>query len=59
MNHLESTFKGKNSLWRYIVMIAAVLIASNTIGALPLLIGMLVKSVSTPDVFSQLAANPE
>ena len=58
MNHLESTFKGKNSLWRYIVMIAAVLIASNTIGAVPLLIGMLVKSASNPEVFSQLAANP-
>jgi membrane protease YdiL (CAAX protease family) len=58
MNHLESTFKGKNSLWRYIVMIAAVLIASNTIGAVPLLIGMLVKSVSNPEIFSQLASNP-
>jgi membrane protease YdiL (CAAX protease family) len=59
MNHLESTFKGKNSLWRYIVMIVAVLIASNTIGALPLLTGMLVKSASTPDIFSQLAENPD
>jgi membrane protease YdiL (CAAX protease family) len=58
MNHLESTFKGKNSLWRYIVMIAAVLIVSNTIGAVPLLIGILAKSVSSPEVFSQLAANP-
>jgi membrane protease YdiL (CAAX protease family) len=58
MNHLESTFKGRNSLWRYIVMIAAVLIASNTLGAVPLLIGMLARSVSTPEVFSQLAANP-
>jgi membrane protease YdiL (CAAX protease family) len=58
MNHLESTFTGRNSLWRYIVMIAAVLIASNTIGALPLLLGMLLKSASTPEVFSQLAANP-
>lgn len=58
MKHLESTFKGRNSLWRYIVMIAAVLIASNTIGAIPLFVGMLVKSASTPEVFSQLAANP-
>jgi len=39
-------------------MIAAILIASNTIGAFPLLIGMLVKSASTPEVFSQLASNP-
>jgi len=58
MNHLESAFTGRNSLWRYIVMIAAVLIASNTIGAVPLLLGMLLKSASTPEVFSQLAANP-
>jgi uncharacterized protein len=58
MNHLESTFTGKNTLWRYIVMIAAVLLVSNTIGALPLLIAMFAKSVSNPDVFTQLAANP-
>ena len=58
MNHLESTFKGKNNLWRYIVMVAVILIVANTIGAMPLLIGMAVKSASNPDVFSQLAANP-
>jgi len=58
MNHLESTFAGKNSFWRYIVMIAAVLLASNTIGALPLLIAMGIKSISDPGIFSQLAANP-
>jgi membrane protease YdiL (CAAX protease family) len=58
MNHLESTFRGKNSLWRYIIMIAAVLLASNTIGAVPLLISMFVRSTSTPEVFTQLAANP-
>jgi len=58
MNHLESTFEGKNSLWRYIVMLAAVLIASNTIGALPLLVAILGKSGSSPDILSQLAANP-
>ena len=39
-------------------MIAAVLVASNTIGAIPLLISMAIKSVSNPEVFSQLAANP-
>jgi uncharacterized protein len=58
MNHLESTFTGKNSFWRYIVMIVAVLIASNTIGALPLLVALVVKSLSNPDVYSLLAANP-
>jgi len=39
-------------------MIAAVLIASNTIGAIPLLVSMAVRSVSNPEVFSQLAATP-
>ena len=39
-------------------MIVAVLIASNTIGALPLLVALVVKSLSNPDVFSLLAANP-
>jgi membrane protease YdiL (CAAX protease family) len=58
MNHLESTFAGKNSFWRYSVMIAAVLVAANTLGAVPLLIAMAARSVTNPDVFSQLAANP-
>jgi membrane protease YdiL (CAAX protease family) len=58
MNHLESTFTGKNNIWRYVVMIAAVLIASNTIGALPLIISMAIKSASNPEVFSRLSANP-
>lgn len=58
MNHLESTFTGKNNFWRYIVMIVVVLIVSNTIGSLPLLIAIVIKSASNPDVFSLLAANP-
>ena len=58
MNHLESTFTGKNSFWRYIVMFAVVLIVSNTIGAVPLLIALFLKSGSNPAVFSQIAANP-
>jgi len=39
-------------------MFAVVLIVSNTIGAIPLLLAMLLKSGSNPAVFSQLAANP-
>jgi uncharacterized protein len=58
MNHLESTFTGKNSLWRYLVMIAAVFIVSNTIGAIPLLIGLVIQSFSNPDVFSLLSSSP-
>ena len=58
MNHLESAFSGKNAIWRYLIMIAVVLIVSTTIGSLPLLIALLIKSASNPDVFSLLAANP-
>ncbi len=58
MNHLESAFSGKNSLWRYVVMIVAVLLASNTIGALPLIVALFAKSASNPGIFAQLAANP-
>jgi uncharacterized protein len=58
MNHLESAFQGKNSYWRYVVMIAAVLLASNTIGALPLLIAIAAKSVSNPEVMATISANP-
>jgi membrane protease YdiL (CAAX protease family) len=58
MNHLESTFLGKNSFWRYIVMFAVILITANTIGAIPLIISISLKSGSNPSVFSQFAANP-
>lgn len=58
MNHLESAFTGKNSFWRYLVMIMAVFIVSNTIGALPLLTGLFIRSLSDPGIFSQFSANP-
>jgi membrane protease YdiL (CAAX protease family) len=58
MNHLEATFKGKNQVWRYIVMFVTVLLVSNTIGAIPLLISLVLKSGSNPALFSQLSENP-
>jgi membrane protease YdiL (CAAX protease family) len=58
MNHLESSFTGKNQLWRYLIMFALILVISNTIGALPLLIAGLAKSTTNPDIFARLAANP-
>jgi uncharacterized protein len=58
MNHLESTFKGKNAFWRYILMFAVILIVSNTIGAVPLLLAAATRSGSNPAVYSQLSANP-
>jgi membrane protease YdiL (CAAX protease family) len=58
MNHLESSFAGKNAFWRYFVMLLVILAATNTIGAIPLFISMAISSASDPQVFSQLAANP-
>ena len=58
MKHLESSFTGKNSLWRYAVMFGAVLLASNTIGGIPLLIAYALKSASQPEIISEIAANP-
>ncbi len=39
-------------------MFAVILIVANSLGALPLLIALGIKSVSNPDVFSQLSVNP-
>lgn len=58
MNHLESSFTGKNSFWRYVVMFAVVFLVSNTIGALPLFLAALLKSLSNPDLISHFAAHP-
>ncbi len=58
MNHLESSFIGKNSLWRYLVMIATVFIIANTIGALPFIIAISVKSASGPEAVERLPSNP-
>lgn len=58
MNHLESSFAGKNSPWRYVVMFVAVLVVSNTIGAIPLLIAYMMKAAGDPGIVSEMAANP-
>lgn len=58
MNHLESSFAGRNHPWRYLVMIGAVMIAANTIGSIPLLLAFALKSASDPGIIGELAANP-
>lgn len=58
MNHLESSFAGKNSFWRYIVMIVMILLVANSIGSIPLVTALFIKSQSDPSVISQYAANP-
>jgi membrane protease YdiL (CAAX protease family) len=58
LNHLESSFSGKNSFWIYILMFAIILIVSNTIGSFPSIITIAIKSVSNPEILSRLLANP-
>ena len=52
MEHLKNSFIGKNNFWRYLIMIAVIFLATNTVGALPLLITGLIKSVSNPDILT-------
>jgi membrane protease YdiL (CAAX protease family) len=58
MNHLETAFKGKNNFWRYLVMFVAVLLAANTIGAIPLFVAYAIKTASNPEIIGKIAANP-
>jgi uncharacterized protein len=58
MNHLESAFTGKNGFWRYLLMFVVILIVANTIGAIPLLISLFLRSGTDPAVFAKYAANP-
>jgi membrane protease YdiL (CAAX protease family) len=58
MNHLESTFKGKNAFWRYFIMLVAVLAVSNTIGSIPLFIALGIKAAGNPQITAELSANP-
>jgi hypothetical protein len=58
MNHLESSFTGKNAAWRYLVMLVIILLVANSIGSIPLMIAFAVASHSDPTVISRFAANP-
>jgi membrane protease YdiL (CAAX protease family) len=58
MNHLESSFTGRNAFWRYLIMIVIVLVASNTIGAIPLYLSIGLRSAANPGILESLANNP-
>lgn len=58
MNHLSYAFTGKNSFWRYIIMVIAVFAASNTVGGIPLIVAMVGKAASDPQAMARLAENP-
>lgn len=46
----ESALSGKNAFWRYLVMFIVVFAVTNTIGALPLVIVIVMKSLGNPEV---------
>ena len=58
MNHLESSFIGKNTWWRYVIVMLAIFAVTNTIGAIPLLISMGISAANDPDILEKLAGNP-
>lgn len=58
MKHLESSFEGKNNWWRYLAMLVVIFAATNTIGAIPLLISTSLKAISDPDLADKLARTP-
>jgi uncharacterized protein len=58
MNHLEASFSGKNSFWRYFVMMVAIFAATNSIGAIPILFSVAAKSVADPSIAEKLATDP-
>jgi hypothetical protein len=58
MNHLESSFIGKNNWWRYLIVFAAIFALTNTIGAIPLLISIGISTAKDPSLLEKLTANP-
>lgn len=58
MKHLESAFSSKNSFWRYIVMFGAVLLASNTIGSIPMFIAYINRVTTNPEIINEIRTNP-
>jgi uncharacterized protein len=59
MKHIQFSFNGKNAEWRYVVMIGAIFLATNSIGAIPLLIGYGIKMFTNPEVINRLAEDPQ
>jgi len=58
MNHLEASFYGKNSFWRYLIMIVAIFAATNSIGAIPILIVIASRSAADPSIIEKLSTDP-
>jgi len=57
MEHLKNSFIGKNNIWRYLIMIAVIFLATNTIGAIPFLIASFVNSGADPNIMAQISSS--
>lgn len=58
MNHIESSFIGKNHLWRYVIMLVTIFAAMNTIGSLPLFLKIIQVSANDPVAAANFASQP-
>jgi uncharacterized protein len=58
MKHLQASFSGKNEFWRYILMILVVLVAANTVGAIPLYVALIINTIRNPEAIRELTRNP-
>ena len=57
MKHLSYSFTGKNALWRYVVLLAAIFLSTNIIGGIPIILAMVIKSFNDPAAFTRFSAN--
>ena len=53
----ESALQGKNSFWRYIVVFIIIFTATNTIGALPLISVIIIKSIGNQEILNTTTEN--
>ncbi len=53
----ESAFVGKNHFWRYLVMFLAAFLAANTIGGIPLIAIITIKTARDPSLLENVADN--
>lgn len=57
MRLLESSFTGKNNLWRYVIMIAAIFAATNTLGSLHFAIIGIITARNNPQALPEISSN--
>lgn len=58
MNHLESSFTGKNNIWRYVIMLCTIFLVMNTLGGIPLYVKIFLVSVNDPAAAASFARQP-